>query len=386
MSSSSSTPPIDYSAPRNKSRKRRVSVSWTSVASYFGVFLLVVSLVAIGYRPPAKEDLSVASVGAEATTPIATTTALNDTSVDKVMATNVAATLAETTDLPVMNNVANLSQSLAVESTLSQNDTNVITKPQVIQLTASSRTAQKYVTVAGDTVQSVAAQFGVSPTTVKWANKLTSDALEPGKELTIPPIDGVIYTVKAGDTVDSIASRYGSDREQLIAFNDLELAGNPTAGAQIIVPGGNLPTEEQPGYVAPRTTSSYGSYSGGYGSSYYGSVSVGNRYAWGNCTWYAYERRAQLGNPIGSFWGNASSWAYVASASGFLVDGNPAPGAIMQNGGGYGHVAIVESVNPGVSVTISEMNGYRFRGGFNRVGHGDIPWGEAVSGYYRYIH
>jgi len=58
----------------------------------------------------------------------------------------------------------------------------------------------------------------------------------------------------------------------------------------------------------------------------------------------------------------------------------------MQNGGGYGHVAIVESVNPGVSITISEMNGYRFGGGFNRVGHGQISWGEATSGYYRYIH
>lgn len=331
-----------------------------------------------------------ASIGAEATNPAATTlSALEDTSVDQVMATNVAATLAETTDLPIMNNVANLSQSLAVESTLSQSDTNVITKPQVVQLTADSRTAQKYVTVAGDTVPSVAEQFGVSATTIKWANKLTSDALEPGKELTIPPIDGVLYTVKAGDTVDSIVARYGSNREQLIAFNDLELSGNPAVGAQIIVPGGNLPNEEQPGYVAPRTTTSYGSYGsygGGYGSGYNGSISVGNKYAWGNCTWYAYERRMQLGRPIGSFWGNASSWAYVASAAGFRVNGTPAPGAIMQNGGGYGHVAIVESVNPGVSVTISEMNGYRFGGGFNRVGHGDIPWGEAVSGYYRYIH
>ncbi len=58
----------------------------------------------------------------------------------------------------------------------------------------------------------------------------------------------------------------------------------------------------------------------------------------------------------------------------------------MQNGGGYGHVAIVESVNPGVSVTISEMNGFRWGGGFNRVGFGNIPWNEAVGGRYQYIY
>ena len=69
-----------------------------------------------------------------------------------------------------------------------------------------------------------------------------------------------------------------------------------------------------------------------------------------------------------------------------MVNGTPSAGAIMANGGGYGHVAIVESVNPGVSVTISEMNGYRWGGGFNRVGRGTLSWSEATSGYYKYIH
>ncbi len=58
----------------------------------------------------------------------------------------------------------------------------------------------------------------------------------------------------------------------------------------------------------------------------------------------------------------------------------------MQDGAGYyGHVAVVESVNPGVSVTISEMNARRFGGGWNRIGRGQIPWNQAVSGAYRYI-
>ena len=37
-----------------------------------------------------------------------------------------------------------------------------------------------------------------------------------------------------------------------MTFNDLELTGNPAVGSQVIIPSGQLPAEEQPGYVAPR--------------------------------------------------------------------------------------------------------------------------------------
>lgn len=361
------------------------SISGSAIASYLGIFLLVMTMVAVAYQPPvnsqARADVSV-------TPQTQQQTQVPETSVDQVMATTLASSLAESTDMPISNNVANLSQSLAVESAMAQTEANVISKPQIIQPTAGSRSTQKYTTVAGDSVPSVASKYGISAATLKWSNNLTSDALEPGKELTIMPVDGVLYTVKAGDTLDSIVSKYGSDRQSVMAYNDLELTGNPVTGSQVIVPGGNLPETEQPGYVAPRTTvtNSYSSYSGGYGSRYSGSISAGNKYAWGNCTWYAYERRMQLGRPVGSFWGNASTWSYNARSAGLGVDGNPEAGAIMANGGGYGHVAIVESVNPGVSITISEMNGYRFGGGFARVGHGEISWGEATSGMYQYIH
>lgn len=371
--------------PNLRARKARGSISGTTVVTYFGVFLFVVSVIALGYHPPvAKKAL------ADASSPVAAPTAntvSSAASVDQLMATKFASSLAESTDMPISNNIANLSQSLAVESALAQTDSNVISKPQIVQLTSGSRTPQSYTTVAGDTVQALESKYGISGDTIKWTNNLTSDALDPGKTLTILPISGILYTVKAGDTADSIASKYGTDKASIIAYNDLELASAPAAGTQLILPGGVLPANERPGYVAPRTTTySTTSYSGGSSSAYYSSASAGNRYAWGNCTWYAYERRVQLGRPVGSFWGNANTWAYAAQASGLLVDGNPEAGAIMQNGGGYGHVAIVEAVNPGVSITISEMNGYRFGGGFARVGRGDLSWAEATSGYYKYIH
>ena len=376
--------PTVAAAPR--AHKARGSVSGTTIATYLGVFLFVVSVIALAYHPPAEQ------VRADASNPVASAQKKSDispvASVDQLVATKLASSLAESTDMPVSNNVANLSQSLAVESALAQTDSSVISKPQIVQLTSGSRTLQAYTTAAGDTVQSVAEKYGLSVDTVKWANNLTSDALNPGTNLTILPLNGIVYTVKAGDTVDAIATKYSTDRASVVSYNDLELAATPAVGAKLILPGGVLPANERPGYVAPRVYSgiNYGNYSGGSSSAYMGGISAGNKYAWGNCTWYVYERRMQLGRPIGSFWGNASTWAYNAQRSGFTVNGTPAPGAIMANGGGYGHVSVVESVNPGVSITISEMNGYRFGGGFARVGRGDISWGEATSGYYKYIH
>lgn len=74
----------------------------------------------------------------------------------------------------------------------------------------------------------------------------------------------------------------------------------------------------------------------------------GNRYAWGNCTWYVFNR-----NPnIGSFWGNAANWPSAARAAGFATGSAPRAGAIGVQGN---HVVHVESVSGGM-VTVSEMN------------------------------
>lgn len=362
----------------------------SSLAVYSGVFLMILSLVAIGYQPPEHTTASASATDKKQSTVINP----QDTSVDEVLATNVAANIAQTADLPVALNITNLSQSMAADSMLVQNDTNIVAKPQIVQATQNTRELRTYTTKTGDTVPAVAAQYNISPDTVKWANGLTSDALDPGKELKILPVSGALYVAKEGDSVDSIAQKYGVDKQQIVNFNDLELQ-NGLVGRQLIIPGGNVPETERPGYQAPRTQtwtngaastfSGSGNYSGGYGMGNNLSASVGNKYAFGNCTWYVYERRAQLGRPVGSFWGNAATWASYAASAGYTVNGTPTVGSVMANGGGYGHVAMVESVNPGVSVKISEMNAYRFGGGFNRIGNGEIPWNEAVSGMYRYI-
>lgn len=56
-------------------------------------------------------------------------------------------------------------------------------------------------------------------------------------------------------------------------------------------------------------------------------------------------------------WGNASTWSYYASISGYRVDGTPTPGSVGAVGGGpYGHVIWVENVYPDGSIDVSEYN------------------------------
>lgn len=352
----------------------------TTIAAYAGVFLLIMSVVAIGYQPPQKVDSIANAVDTPANSNIASQS--TQPSVDQLVATNIAAGIAERADLPIKDNVANLSISLSAESQLAQSDNNAISKPQIVQPTADSREVKHYTAQAGDTVEKIAQQFNISSNTIKWANNLNSDAVEKDKQLVIPPIDGIVYTVKGGDTPDSIAAKYQADKDRIVTFNDLELGGL-TPGKSIIIPSGVLPDNERPGYVSPRNAASQGAYGGGYSTinAQIARASAGNRYAFGNCTWYAYERRMQLGRPVGSFWGNAATWAMYARSAGYRVDNTPEVGAVMQNGGGYGHVAIVESMNGDGSITISEMN---YAGNFNRVTSRTVSAGTAAG--FTYIH
>ncbi len=357
----------------------------TVFAAYFGVFILLVSVIAVGYQTPQPAGTTPVANAIES--PTSTPVSTGAPSVDELVANDVASNLAEQVNMPVARNVANLSVSLAAKSELAQTDNSAIVKPQIVQPTVSSREITQYTTKEGDTVSSVAANYGVTADTVRWANNIVADSVPAGKNLTIPPVDGVVYTVKSGDTPDSVAGAYAANKERIISFNDLEISGL-TVGSKIVIPGGTLPEDQRPGYQAPvaRATSNYGGTSGYRVSSNIAGMrsgSVGNKYAWGYCTWYAYERRAQMGLTTGSYWGNARTWAIYARADGYVVSRTPTVGAILVDQSGYyGHVAVVESVGPNGDIVISEMNNAAY-GGFGVVNRRTITAGQA--GVYQYI-
>jgi len=370
--------------PAKTRPKTKFKLKPSIIAVYTSVFLLVVALVFIGYREPQDSTVVVNALEINSSS-----TVVNQTSVDDVVATNVAANVAQTANLPIATSVSNLAVSAQSKSDfISQADGISTTKPQLIGANTSDRSVISHTVVAGDTVDSLSTQYGISKDTIKWANNLTADTLTPGSALRILPVDGVLYSVKAGDTVDSIATKYGVDKTRLILYNDLDISGQVAANTSIILPSGTLPNYERPGYVAPQPV--YVNYYAGTGTGFGGRtwrISVGTPdgpYAHGNCTLYAYNRRIQLGLRVGSNWGNASSWAYSAGREGLTVNNTPSVGAVIQNGGYLGHVGIVESILDNGDVSISEMNAYVDGGGYNIVSGRIISAGNAAQ--YLYIH
>ena len=284
--------------------------------------------------------------------------------VDRLTAFDVAANVAKAVDLPEKTPITNQAQSAHVAVLVSASDTSVAAKPQVVVTAQKSwRDITDYTVAAGDTVSSVAQKFGVTSESVRWSNGLQGDALNAGNKLIIPPVNGVVYTVKNGDTPQSIASSYHTNADKIIQYNDAE--NGLVIGKRIIIPDGQI----IPVVTArTRTTTAYttgGSFTPTYGS---------NGYDWGWCTYYAAARAGAPGN-----WGNANTWAYYARLSGWTVSSTPTAGAIFQTSSGWaGHVGIVEEVYENGTMKVSDMNGFA---GFGRVGYAVVP----VSSYPNYI-
>lgn len=363
--------------PARRHRKT-MAIKPSIIAVYISVFVLIITMVSIGYQEPKKSSV-VANVA-----DVNSLSEPNRTSVDDVIATIVAADVAKVANLPIATSVANLAVSTQTKSEFIQADSISTTKPQIIESDTVNRSVISYTVKSTDTIDKLTEKFGISKQTIKWANSLTSDELISGTVLQILPVDGVIYTVESGDTFDSIASRYGVSKTRLILYNDLDVS-ELKSGSKIILPSATLPNSERPGYIEPITTVNYYAGAGtGFGGNTW-NISYGTEscptYYYGNCTCYAYSRRVQLGLTAGTNWGNAGSWAQLARQAGLVVNGTPSAGAVIQD---WGHVAIVESVLPNGDLSVSEMNAYVSGGGWNIVSGRIVSAGNV--GQYLYIH
>jgi murein DD-endopeptidase MepM/ murein hydrolase activator NlpD len=184
-----------------------------------------------------------------------------------------------------------------------------------------------YTVQPGDTVQSIAENFNLEPTTILWSNpKLEElpDLLRIGQEVVILPVDGVYHTVVEDDTLETIAEKYKVEVETItsLSFNSLRPPLYPIQeGMKLIVPGGTKP------YVPRRVTS------------YSGPIPQGARgtgaFVWpvlGKITqWYWWGHRAiDIGAPTGS--------AVLASDGGYVA-------FVGWTDIGYGYLIILDHAN-----------------------------------------
>jgi murein DD-endopeptidase MepM/ murein hydrolase activator NlpD len=102
--------------------------------------------------------------------------------------------------------------------------------------------AETYVVQAGDTLGGIARRYGLSVSTVLWANNLTlRSTLQVGAKLKILPTNGVTYVAKKGDSISSIAKKFQVDSSVILKANLLASANQLQVGEELVVPGGAPP-------------------------------------------------------------------------------------------------------------------------------------------------
>jgi LysM repeat protein len=106
--------------------------------------------------------------------------------------------------------------------------------------TSAQSTAQEsiYIVRSGDTLTSIARQFGTTVQAIMTANNLTSTRILVGQRLVIPTPQQQpsTYQVQRGDTLYSIARRFGTTVQAIMTANNLT-STRIVVGQQLVIPG-----------------------------------------------------------------------------------------------------------------------------------------------------
>lgn len=106
---------------------------------------------------------------------------------------------------------------------------------------------ETYIVQGGDTLSTIAAAFGLSTTTILWANDLGArDYIKPGQELLILPDDGVEVEVDSGDTISKLAKNYDVEEAVILSANKLSEDDALVEGRTVFIPGGTPPRPVAP--------------------------------------------------------------------------------------------------------------------------------------------
>ena len=110
---------------------------------------------------------------------------------------------------------------------------------QIIKLPSTSSTASDtYIVKKGDSLYSIAKTYNTSVDKLKEINNLTSNALAIGQVLKLPSSNAsekVVYTVKKGDSLYSIAREYGTTVDAIKKLNNIT-SNTLSIGQKLLLP------------------------------------------------------------------------------------------------------------------------------------------------------
>lgn len=130
---------------------------------------------------------------------------------------------------------------------------NQLSVGQALVITPAART---YTVQSGDTLYAIARRYGVTVDQILQSNPDITDpaSIYPGQVINIPSPGGEVYTVRAGDSLYAIARRYGVTVERILASNPQ--ITNPAEiypGQMIVIPTGERTEIQVNGYIYPST-------------------------------------------------------------------------------------------------------------------------------------
>ncbi len=160
--------------------------------------------------------------------------------------------------------------------------TDIPTRPRVDVIT--------YTVETGDSLFSIADNYGLKPETLLWGNyEILEDnphMLRPGQTLNVLPTDGTYYQWGEGDSLNGVAEFFGVALDAIVEYPgnrfDLALASSNNLeieeGSWLIIPGGKRATQDWgPPAITRNNPASARYYGAGHcGAVYSGAVGTGS--------------------------------------------------------------------------------------------------------------
>ena len=112
-------------------------------------------------------------------------------------------------------------------------------------LDADASASVTHIVQLGETLNSIAVEYGVDPAALASANNLTNrNLVRVGQKLVIPGITereavearGTRHTVQTGESLSQIAQQYGVTVEQILAVNGLDDPNTILVGQELLIP------------------------------------------------------------------------------------------------------------------------------------------------------
>lgn len=248
----------------------------------------------------------------------------------------------------------------------------------------------EYIISKWDNYSILADKYRVSKKSIMDSNHFDSNhILKPWDKIIIPPVTGIVHTVKKWETLEKISKIYSIWKDKILTQNLLVDWEDINVGDKLVIPWWVRQYEKKK-VVAKTYTKTKNSNSGWYsfrkpsGSQYVNKqwsykLTVKPKYHtfyWGNCTWYVAKYKTVN-------WGwNANMWLKNAQAKWRTTWQTPVLWAIVVLDGRwynprYGHVAIVMDIKWD-SIIVSDMNYRRL----NEVTYRKISKKDrAIKGY-----